>query len=141
MTVMMTFWLSGTPELIQLNKTAKSPERIRLTHKRFGSRRHLVRYGQLYANCESQQASPLYNNISPRPWSREKTLLEDYEGSDSSIVTMTATDTTPKKCIGVDCPNDASSLQCPTCLKLGKESSFCSQDCFKRSWVGYLVPS
>lgn len=45
-----------------------------------------------------------------------------------------------KQCIGVDCPNEAGSLQCPTCLKAGKESSFCSQDCFKRSWVGCLVP-
>ena len=48
---------------------------------------------------------------------------------------------TKNQCIGVDCPNEAGSLQCPTCLKLGKESSFCSQDCFKRSWVGSLVPS
>jgi len=39
-----------------------------------------------------------------------------------------------RKCIGVDCQNEAGSLQCPTCLKLGKESYFCSQDCFKRSW-------
>lgn len=47
---------------------------------------------------------------------------------------------TTKRCIGVGCENEAGSLQCPTCLKLGKESSFCSQDCFKRSWVGSLVP-
>ena len=40
------------------------------------------------------------------------------------------------KCIGSDCENDAGTLQCPTCLKLGiKESFFCSQDCFKRNWV------
>ncbi|KAI7773034.1 methionine aminopeptidase 1 [Diaporthe eres] len=40
------------------------------------------------------------------------------------------------KCLGVECANDAGALQCPTCLKLGKENSyFCSQDCFKRSWV------
>lgn len=45
-----------------------------------------------------------------------------------------------RQCIGVDCANEAGSLQCPTCLKTGKESFFCSQDCFKRSWVGYLVP-
>ncbi|SLM35511.1 TLDc domain [Lasallia pustulata] len=45
-----------------------------------------------------------------------------------------------RRCIGLDCQNKAGSLQCPTCLKLGKESFFCSQDCFKRSWVGYLVP-
>ncbi|KAI9816044.1 MAG: Methionine aminopeptidase 1 [Pycnora praestabilis] len=41
---------------------------------------------------------------------------------------------TKRQCIGVDCENDAGTLQCPTCLKLGKESFFCSQDCFKRSW-------
>ena len=40
-----------------------------------------------------------------------------------------------RKCVGVDCPNDAGALQCPTCLKMNKESFFCSQDCFKRSWV------
>jgi hypothetical protein len=45
-----------------------------------------------------------------------------------------------KKCSGVDCPNDAGQLQCPNCLKLGKESFFCGQDCFKRSWVGIPVP-
>ncbi|KAI9767130.1 MAG: Methionine aminopeptidase 1 [Geoglossum simile] len=39
-----------------------------------------------------------------------------------------------RKCIGVDCTNDAGSLQCPTCLKLGKESFFCAQNCFKKSW-------
>ncbi|KAI1121433.1 methionine aminopeptidase 1 [Nemania abortiva] len=37
-------------------------------------------------------------------------------------------------CLGVDCENDAGTLQCPTCLKLGKESFFCSQTCFKKSW-------
>lgn len=43
---------------------------------------------------------------------------------------------TKKKCLGVDCPNDAGSLQCPTCLKLGiKDSFFCSQDCFKKNWA------
>ncbi|KAF2653535.1 methionine aminopeptidase [Lophiostoma macrostomum CBS 122681] len=40
----------------------------------------------------------------------------------------------PRKCLGKDCENDATSLQCPTCQKLGKESVFCSQDCFKRNW-------
>ncbi|MCJ1303165.1 Methionine aminopeptidase 1 [Hypocenomyce scalaris] len=39
-----------------------------------------------------------------------------------------------RQCIGPDCQNEAGTLQCPTCLKLGKESFFCSQDCFKRSW-------
>ena len=66
----------------------------------------------------------------------EKQQLPTYTGSIMAEVTIEA-----KKCIGVDCPNDAGTLQCPTCLKLGRESSFCSQDCFKRSWVGYLVPS
>lgn len=43
---------------------------------------------------------------------------------------------TKRKCLGADCENDAGSLQCPTCLKLGvKDSFFCSQDCFKRNWV------
>ncbi|KAH8596825.1 methionine aminopeptidase [Bisporella sp. PMI_857] len=42
---------------------------------------------------------------------------------------------TKRKCMGDDCDNDAGTLQCPTCLKLGqKESYFCSQDCFKRNW-------
>ncbi|OKL56457.1 Methionine aminopeptidase 1 [Talaromyces atroroseus] len=40
----------------------------------------------------------------------------------------------PRKCIGLECSNDAGSLQCPTCLKVGTDSFFCSQDCFKRSW-------
>lgn len=42
---------------------------------------------------------------------------------------------TMKSCMGVDCPNEAGTLQCPTCQKNGKDSFFCSQDCFKRSWV------
>ncbi|KAL7270415.1 Methionine aminopeptidase 1 [Rhizina undulata] len=37
-------------------------------------------------------------------------------------------------CIGVSCSNATGTLQCPTCLKLGKESFFCSQTCFKNSW-------
>lgn len=40
-----------------------------------------------------------------------------------------------RKCSGKDCDNDAGQLQCPNCQKLGKESYFCSQDCFKRNWV------
>jgi len=43
-----------------------------------------------------------------------------------------------RKCEGADCSNDAGTLQCPTCQKLGKESYFCGQDCFKRNWVGLL---
>ncbi|KZT54293.1 methionine aminopeptidase [Calocera cornea HHB12733] len=36
--------------------------------------------------------------------------------------------------MGVDCPNTAGKLECPTCVKLGiKGSFFCNQDCFKRS--------
>lgn len=43
---------------------------------------------------------------------------------------------TKRKCLGADCENDAGTLQCPTCLKLGtKDSFFCSQDCFKKNWV------
>ncbi|EJT96647.1 methionine aminopeptidase [Dacryopinax primogenitus] len=38
-------------------------------------------------------------------------------------------------CTGVDCPNKAGKLECPTCIKLGiKGSVFCSQECFKNSW-------
>lgn len=44
-------------------------------------------------------------------------------------------ETEARKCRGVDCPKDAGTLQCPTCLKSGVDSFFCSQDCFKRSWV------
>ncbi|KAI9894927.1 MAG: Methionine aminopeptidase 1 [Vezdaea aestivalis] len=40
-----------------------------------------------------------------------------------------------RTCVGDDCSNNASALQCPKCLALGKESYFCSQDCFKRSWA------
>ncbi|KAI9841190.1 MAG: Methionine aminopeptidase 1 [Thelocarpon superellum] len=47
---------------------------------------------------------------------------------------MAAHDPVKRACVGVDCANDAGSLQCPNCLKMGKESYFCSQDCFKRSW-------
>lgn len=44
-----------------------------------------------------------------------------------------------QKCSGADCDNDAGTLQCPTCLKLGVNSSyFCNQDCFKRNWVGCI---
>jgi hypothetical protein len=45
-------------------------------------------------------------------------------------------------CLGEDCHNEAGTLQCPTCLKLGlKDSFFCSQDCFKRNWVGLQTPT
>lgn len=45
-----------------------------------------------------------------------------------------------RKCLGADCPNDAGSLQCPTCLKLGiKDSFFCAQDCFKKNWATHKV--
>jgi hypothetical protein len=42
-----------------------------------------------------------------------------------------------RQCSGTDCNNEAGTLQCPTCLKLGVQGSyFCNQDCFKRNWVG-----
>ncbi|KFY73356.1 hypothetical protein V499_06556 [Pseudogymnoascus sp. VKM F-103] len=48
---------------------------------------------------------------------------------------MTATAEQKRMCIGADCPNEAGTLQCPTCLKLDiKDSFFCSQDCFKKNW-------
>lgn len=40
-----------------------------------------------------------------------------------------------RKCLGAECANDATSLQCPTCQKVGRDSFFCSQDCFKKNWV------
>lgn len=46
-----------------------------------------------------------------------------------------AADKTVRKCAGGDCDKDADTLQCPTCQKIGKESFFCGQDCFKRNWV------
>jgi hypothetical protein len=45
-------------------------------------------------------------------------------------------DEAKRPCAGGDCSNDAGTLQCPTCLKLGmKDSFFCSQECFGRNWV------
>ncbi|KAI5287701.1 Methionine aminopeptidase 1 [Ascosphaera aggregata] len=38
------------------------------------------------------------------------------------------------RCSGVECQSEASALKCPNCMKLGMESYFCSQDCFKKSW-------
>ena len=46
---------------------------------------------------------------------------------------------TQRACLGVACTNVEVSLKCPTCLKLGKESYFCSQECFKNSWVCHLL--
>ncbi|KAI8075936.1 peptidase M24, structural domain-containing protein [Gilbertella persicaria] len=42
---------------------------------------------------------------------------------------------TKPTCAAIECSNEAR-LQCPTCIKLGKDegSFFCSQDCFKKSW-------
>lgn len=54
---------------------------------------------------------------------------------------MTDEPPTKRKCLGADCENDAGSLQCPTCMKLGiKDSFFCSQDCFKKNWVSLILP-
>ncbi|KAI5809764.1 peptidase M24, structural domain-containing protein [Peziza echinospora] len=44
-------------------------------------------------------------------------------------------------CMGVACAAKEVSLKCPTCLKNGIESYFCSQDCFKRSWKRPLFPN
>lgn len=44
-----------------------------------------------------------------------------------------------KICETPDC-GAASTLQCPTCLKLGIQGSyFCSQDCFKGNWKQHKV--
>ncbi|TAQ87639.1 hypothetical protein B7494_g4017 [Chlorociboria aeruginascens] len=48
---------------------------------------------------------------------------------------MTSEPPAKRKCIGVDCLSDAGALQCPKCLALDiKDSFFCSQECFTRSW-------
>ncbi|KAI1171726.1 methionine aminopeptidase 1 [Nemania sp. FL0916] len=44
------------------------------------------------------------------------------------------TGSTKAICLGVGCENDAGALQCPICLKLGKESFFCSHPCFTKNW-------
>jgi methionyl aminopeptidase len=55
---------------------------------------------------------------------------------------MTAEPPTKRKCLGDDCDNDIGTLQCPKCLSLGiKDSFFCSQDCFKKNWVGAKTPA
>ncbi|KAI8960092.1 methionine aminopeptidase [Daldinia sp. FL1419] len=45
-------------------------------------------------------------------------------------------DLVKETCLSSGCENEAGSLQCPTCLKLGiKSSYFCSQQCFKSAWA------
>lgn len=47
-----------------------------------------------------------------------------------------STEASKRTCLGADCQNEASDLQCPTCLKAGVQNSvFCSQECFKKNWV------
>jgi hypothetical protein len=68
-------------------------------------------------------------------------LIFSLDFSEYTIVIAAAmSDSDPKKkCCGTDCDNEAGTLQCPTCLKLGvKGSYFCSQDCFKKNWVGRI---
>jgi len=65
------------------------------------------------------------------------TIQSVYSSTYIDTDTMTADSPAKKECMGADCQNEAGSLQCPTCLKLGvKDSYFCSQECFKRNWVG-----
>lgn len=41
-------------------------------------------------------------------------------------------------CTGSDCGKETTSkLQCPTCLKSGIRSTFCSQSCFKKNWSSH----
>jgi len=40
------------------------------------------------------------------------------------------------KCVGIDCGNIAT-MQCPNCQKLGIQSPFCNQDCFKKNWASH----
>jgi hypothetical protein len=57
----------------------------------------------------------------------------------NSLRANMAIEVATRKCMGLECENNAGSLQCPTCLKMGTDSFFCSQDCFKRSWVRCLA--
>jgi hypothetical protein len=64
-------------------------------------------------------------------YSREFATKEPSKMGDAELLPK-------RKCSGIDCDNDADTLQCPTCQKMQKESFFCSQDCFKRNWVCYI---
>jgi zf-MYND-like zinc finger, mRNA-binding len=69
-------------------------------------------------------------------------LRRQYSSVSQIIHTMASEEPAKRKCSGADCDNDAGTLQCPTCLKLGtKDSYFCSQDCFKRNWVRFYSVS
>lgn len=60
----------------------------------------------------------------------------DYRTIRYPAMTMSKEPPTKRKCLGADCDQDASDLQCPTCMKLDiKDSYFCSQQCFTRNWV------
>ena len=78
--------------------------------------------------------SPLVERLHVSPFpshcnSRPETPAMDQAPANEVVVDK------KRKCEGVDCGNDASTLQCPKCQKLGQESYFCSQDCFKKNWV------
>jgi hypothetical protein len=69
-------------------------------------------------------------------------LRRPYSSVSRITHTMASEEPAKRKCSGADCDNDAGTLQCPTCLKLGsKDSYFCSQDCFKRNWVRFCFVS
>jgi hypothetical protein len=74
--------------------------------------------------------TPLSRQIHRKPFNQKYTTTMDQAPAKEVTVNN------ERKCEGADCSNDAGSLQCPTCQKLGKESYFCGQDCFKRNWVG-----
>ena len=61
--------------------------------------------------------------------------LLKFPAYSSRAISMADAAPLKRRCVGVACENEAGTLQCPNCLKLGKERYFCSQDCFKRSWV------
>jgi len=88
---------------------------------------------------------PFYNICPAVPRFNHRASCDPFSTSFSRLIyrfqefrptTMASDSAAKRKCSGADCDNDAGSLQCPTCLKLGiKDSFFCSQDCFKRNWV------
>lgn len=80
----------------------------------------------------STTAVPVESLTRPRPSTWSLAASESFRRS-----SMAEEPPTKRKCLGAGCENEATSLQCPKCLALGiKDSYFCSQECFKKNWVG-----
>ncbi len=98
----------------------------------------LTTYGQCVASQNSQDCRwrSLLHPLPPRPDDQSLRCQLTPPTHDA----MAVEPPTKKKCLGIDCPNDAQVVAVPTCLKLGiNDSFFCSQDCFKKNWVSVLT--